>query len=122
MADSLTDIQISCNQGNAVARQLKQEADRLRKEFNDYHSAVDTVRASWTGANARRYAAKMDEMEGKIQAQVDNLYELAAAVEQTVAIYRERETAAFYKEQADKKSSEHKGSSGATHSGGSHSI
>lgn len=118
MAHSLTDIEINCRQGLRVADQLLRAADELRREFDELHTANEGVRASWTGASANRFAAKMSEAEEQVYAQVKDLYNLADAIKQTVAIYKQEQTDLFYREQNAKKGS----SSGSSHSGGGHST
>lgn len=118
MALSPTDIEINCKHGLDIASELSRAADEFQSQLNTYEGISSDLQASWTGANASRFAGTMSDIAMKIEAQVNSLRDLSSAIERTVEVYRDQQMTLYREEQAAKKAKSSKGSSGGGHSAG----
>uniref|UniRef100_I5AXE6 ESAT-6-like protein n=1 Tax=Eubacterium cellulosolvens (strain ATCC 43171 / JCM 9499 / 6) TaxID=633697 RepID=I5AXE6_EUBC6 len=103
----LTQQQININYSNALhqASSLRSAADQLSKTGSSLQNIETDLASEWTGTNANSFRTKVRHVHSDMQQITDKMYELAEALEQTAAIYRDEQQTAFGKQQAELNSS-----------------
>lgn len=116
----LTQHQISINYSNAIhqASNLRSAAERLRKTGTSLQNIETDLDSCWEGRNADTFTTKVSQAHQSLNTIVNQMNEIADAIEQTAVIYRDEQQNAYSRQQSASSSGDGGGAFGAGSGGG----
>lgn len=99
MALNINNIDIDLKKGLTVSNQVADEAGELRAIYSDGLSIVESLRGSWTGDNAARYIALLEERLDLVNKRSKLLSDLSSAIYDTVMAYDQQQRAEYNRQQ-----------------------
>jgi WXG100 family type VII secretion target len=98
----LTQHQISINYSNAIhqASNLRSAAERLRKTGTSLQNIETDLDSCWEGRNADTFTTKVSQAHQSLNTIVNQMNEIADAIEQTAVIYRDEQQNAYSRQQS----------------------
>lgn len=98
----LTQHQISINYSNAIhqASNLRSAAEQLRKTGTSLQNIETDLDSCWEGRNADTFTTKVSQAHQSLNTIVNQMNEIADAIEQTAVIYRDEQQNAYSRQQS----------------------
>lgn len=99
MALNINNIDIELKKGLTVSDQVADEAEALRSVYTSGLSIIGDLRAAWTGDNADRYTALLEERLELVNKRAALLSDLSAAIYDTVMVYDQQQRDEYWRQQ-----------------------
>lgn len=99
MALTLNNIDINVKYGLDASHDVSVAADDLYAAYEEGIAIIEDLRGYWTGDNAVRYIALLEERVEKLRERSATLSKIAGAMRETVYVYEQQQKNAYYEEQ-----------------------
>lgn len=101
MALSIENININVKYGLDASHDVSQAASDLYSAYEEGIEIAEDLRGYWTGDNATRYIALLEERLEKLRERSSALYKVGGAIRETTLLYEQEQKDLHYKEQRE---------------------
>lgn len=99
MALTLNNIDINVKYGLDASNDVSKASSELFAAYDEGIAIIEDLRACWTGDNATRYIALLEERVEQLRTRSNELRKTSGAMRETVLLYEQQQKAQYYEEQ-----------------------